>query len=100
MNQLTLRPAQPQDFPFCQRLYFEGRATIIAQLGLDEACRRKSEMALGAQSRNVALPCPHALRAGPQRHGWSGLRSCGVPGSTGLLGDMDDSEEGFGEMAS
>jgi hypothetical protein len=30
--------------------------------GLRLHCRRKSEMALGAQSRNVTLPCQHALR--------------------------------------
>jgi ribosomal protein S18 acetylase RimI-like enzyme len=33
----TLRPADPHDFAFCQRLYFEGTNGIIAALGLDEA---------------------------------------------------------------
>ena len=34
---LTLRPAQPADFPFCQRTYFEPMRETIEKLGLDQA---------------------------------------------------------------
>ena len=32
---VTFRPGQPQDFTFCQRLYFEGMGWIIERLQLD-----------------------------------------------------------------
>lgn len=32
---LTLRPAQPEDFDYCARLYFEGMESAIRELGLD-----------------------------------------------------------------
>jgi ribosomal protein S18 acetylase RimI-like enzyme len=35
VKELTLRPANPTDFAFCQRTYFEGMASIIEALGLD-----------------------------------------------------------------
>ena len=34
-DRLALRPAQPQDFAFCQRLYFECMGWIIQALKLD-----------------------------------------------------------------
>jgi ribosomal protein S18 acetylase RimI-like enzyme len=36
-QQLTLRPAQPDDFAFCERTYFEPMRATIEELGLDEA---------------------------------------------------------------
>jgi ribosomal protein S18 acetylase RimI-like enzyme len=36
-DDLILRPAQPADFAFCQRTYFESMRTTIGELGLDEA---------------------------------------------------------------
>ena len=36
-DDLTLRPAQPADFAFCQRTYFEPMRKTIGELGLDEA---------------------------------------------------------------
>ena len=41
-DQHALRPAQPQDFAFCERLYFEGMAEIIATLEMDMAQQRES----------------------------------------------------------
>jgi GNAT superfamily N-acetyltransferase len=40
-DQLALRPAQPQDFAFCQRLYFECMSWIIQTLKLDIARQRE-----------------------------------------------------------
>jgi hypothetical protein len=37
VQQLTLRPAQPEDFAFCERTYFEPMRATIEELGLDEA---------------------------------------------------------------
>jgi hypothetical protein len=37
VQQITLRPAQPEDFAFCQRTYFEPMRATIEELGLDEA---------------------------------------------------------------
>jgi hypothetical protein len=42
MNQPVLRPADPRDFPFCERLYFAEMDDIISQLGLDMAQERES----------------------------------------------------------
>jgi hypothetical protein len=41
-DRLALRPAQPQDFAFCRRLYFERTSWIIQTLNLDIARQRKS----------------------------------------------------------
>jgi hypothetical protein len=37
-----LRLAQPSDFAFCQRLYFEGMGRIIEALMMDVARQRES----------------------------------------------------------
>ena len=37
IDRITLRPAQPQDFAFSKRLYFENMCWIIAALNLDMA---------------------------------------------------------------
>jgi GNAT superfamily N-acetyltransferase len=42
MRQPVLRPANPRDFPFCERLYFAEMDHIITQLGLDMARQRES----------------------------------------------------------
>jgi GNAT superfamily N-acetyltransferase len=39
-DQPALRPAQPEDFAFCQRLYFECMSWIIQTLNLDMARQR------------------------------------------------------------
>jgi GNAT superfamily N-acetyltransferase len=36
-DRLTLRPAQPDDFAFCQRLYVDGMREFITELHLDGA---------------------------------------------------------------
>jgi GNAT superfamily N-acetyltransferase len=40
--QIALRPAGTQDFEYCQRLYFAGMKTIIAELNLDMAAQAVS----------------------------------------------------------
>ncbi len=40
--QIALRPASPQDFEFCKRLYFAGMKTIIEELNLDMAAQAVS----------------------------------------------------------
>ena len=42
VREFTLRPAQPADFAFCQRIYFEGMASIIETLKLDIGRQRQS----------------------------------------------------------
>jgi ribosomal protein S18 acetylase RimI-like enzyme len=37
IEELTLRPAQPADFAFCRRTYFEPMRATIEKLGLDKA---------------------------------------------------------------
>jgi ribosomal protein S18 acetylase RimI-like enzyme len=37
---LSLRPALPQDFAFCRRVYFDTMGWIILELGLKEAAER------------------------------------------------------------
>ena len=37
VEEITLRPAKPADFGFCQRTYFEPMHAMIKELGLDEA---------------------------------------------------------------
>src|SRR6516164_5860251 len=37
VEEITLRPAKPADFGFCQRTYFEPMRATINELGLDEA---------------------------------------------------------------
>jgi len=37
MEEITLRPAKPADFGFCQRTYFEPMRATLKELGLDEA---------------------------------------------------------------
>src|SRR6516225_3944851 len=39
---VTFRPAEPQDFAFCQRLYFEGMGWIIERLQFDMERQYKS----------------------------------------------------------
>jgi hypothetical protein len=41
-EQLSLRRARPQDFAFCELLYFEGMGWIIQALNLDMARQRES----------------------------------------------------------
>lgn len=41
-DQFVLRLAQPSDFAFCRRLYFEGMGWIIEALKLDMARHRES----------------------------------------------------------
>src|SRR6516164_7677481 len=43
-DRLALRPAQPQDFAFCQRLYFECMGWIIQALKLDVTRHSESFM--------------------------------------------------------
>src|SRR5260370_34937735 len=40
-DKLALRPAQPQDFAYCQRVYFECMKWIIQTLNLDLAQHRE-----------------------------------------------------------
>jgi ribosomal protein S18 acetylase RimI-like enzyme len=42
MNNITLRPARPQDFAFCQRLYVEGAGKSRAEPRTDEAWQIES----------------------------------------------------------
>ncbi|MBV8458225.1 MAG: hypothetical protein JO122_16600 [Acetobacteraceae bacterium] len=42
MDQLAFRAGTPQDFAFCQRLYFAEGRWLIEKLGLDEARQTKS----------------------------------------------------------
>jgi GNAT superfamily N-acetyltransferase len=42
MDQLAFRAATPQDFAFCQRLYFAEGRWLIEKLGLDEARQTES----------------------------------------------------------
>lgn len=44
--QITLRPAVPQDFDYCQRLYFSGMKRIIEELHLD-----RDAQAIGLQQQ-------------------------------------------------
>ena len=39
-NDLSLRPALPQDFAFCRRVYFATMGWIILELGLRETAER------------------------------------------------------------
>ena len=40
-GQLSLRPAQPEDYAFCRRLYFDNMEWIIQRLNLDVARQRE-----------------------------------------------------------
>ena len=42
VQDLTLHPAQPVDFAFCQRTYFDSMASIIETLKLDMSRQRES----------------------------------------------------------
>jgi GNAT superfamily N-acetyltransferase len=42
MEKPALRPAQPHDFPFCERLYFSEMDYVITKLGLDMARQRQN----------------------------------------------------------
>jgi hypothetical protein len=54
VEELTLRPAQPADFPFCQRTYFEPMRETIEKLGLDQAYRLRISRADGWSSKCVS----------------------------------------------
>ena len=43
-DRITLRPAEPQDFAFCKRLYFESMGCFIAALNIDMARQHESFM--------------------------------------------------------
>jgi hypothetical protein len=64
MRKPVLRPAQPCDFPFCERLYFAEMDHIITRLGLEMAGSGRALLGNGTWQMYASSPCPAKISVG------------------------------------